>query len=146
MNIYAALVAAAIAFGAAWKTQDWRYGDRINSIEATYAKAAKEAEKAARAKEQETATKLAKALDEANQRAQKNAALAHELDGDVIRVREQLAAARSGLPQASCETARNYAAALSDVYGSCIQEYRSLAEKADGAISDLKTLEQAWPE
>lgn len=145
-NIAAGIAGAAIAFAGAWQVQNWRYGEQINDIKFEQSEAARKVFETAQREHDIQQAKKDEALNEANKRAQKNAALARELDGDVDRMRKQLASASASLPEATCEAARDYASALSDVYGSCVQEYRGVAKALDGALSDLKTLEQAWPE
>jgi len=144
MNRYFLLAVA--AFTAAWAIQEWRYGAEINGLKATYAQAAEKAQEAARSKEQALQTKLNEALNEANERAKRNALAAASASRTVDSLRNQLATARSELPQATAEAARNYAASLSDVFGECVQRYQDLAAKTDQYASELKTLEDAWPE
>lgn len=52
-----AIVAGALAFGAAWQTQEWRYGKQIAGIQAQHATAALKQSEAARADEAQTALK-----------------------------------------------------------------------------------------
>jgi uncharacterized phage infection (PIP) family protein YhgE len=146
VNIYAIIGAGAIGFIAAWTAQGWRYGEQIEKMNYEQAVAAEKVLKAAQAEHDRQQAKKDEALNEANERAKKNATLARALDGDVDRLRNQLNTARASLPQASCEASRNYAAALSDVFGSCTKELADMAKTLDGTLSDLKTLEQAWPE
>ena len=52
-----AIVAGALAFGAGWQTQEWRYGKQIADIQAQHATAALKLSEAARADETQTALK-----------------------------------------------------------------------------------------
>ena len=52
-----AIVAGALAFGAGWQTQEWRYGKQIADIQAQHATAALKQSEAARADEIQTASK-----------------------------------------------------------------------------------------
>ena len=52
-----AIVAGALAFGAGWKTQEWRYGEQIAGIQAQHATAALKLSEATRADETQTALK-----------------------------------------------------------------------------------------
>ena len=52
-----AIVAGALAFGAGWQTQEWRYGTQIAGIQAQHATAALKLSEAARADETQTALK-----------------------------------------------------------------------------------------
>ena len=158
MNRYFLLAVA--AFVAGWTIQEWRYGDEINGLKATYAQAAEKAQEAARTKEQALQTKLNEALNEANERAKRSEELAKKNSVAAVSasrtsdsLRNQLATVRAELSQATAETARNYAAALSTVFGECVEKYRASAERyselarsATGHASDSKTLEDSWPQ
>ena len=52
-----AIVAGALAFGAGWQTQEWRYGKQIADIQAQHATAPLKLSEAARADETQTALK-----------------------------------------------------------------------------------------
>ena len=52
-----AIVAGALAFGAAWQAQEWRYGKQIAGIQAQHATAALKRSESARAAETKTALK-----------------------------------------------------------------------------------------
>ena len=52
-----AIVAGALAFGAGWQTQEWRYGEQIADINQKHATAALKRSEAARADETKTALK-----------------------------------------------------------------------------------------
>ena len=52
-----AIVAGALAFGAGWQTQEWRYGKQIADIQAQHATAALKQSESARAAEIQTALK-----------------------------------------------------------------------------------------
>lgn len=152
-------VVAVVAFGSAWKTQDWRYGDQINQIKAEAAEANEKALKKAADQTAEMQRKKDEAINEANQRAQElaqqveqNQAAADRASHSADSLRQQLAKARSSLPKATCEAARNYAAAVSDVFTDCTEKYRASAERyrelaiqAQGHLSDSMTLNNAWP-
>ena len=56
-SFVAAIVAAALAFGAGWQTQEWRYGKQIATITQRRATAALKLSEAARADETKTALK-----------------------------------------------------------------------------------------
>jgi F0F1-type ATP synthase membrane subunit b/b' len=138
-----AIVAAVFFVG--WTANGWRLNAKIDRIQAQYASAAAKAEEDYRAKEHQWQTQKDEAINEANQRAQQNAIAANSARSAANSLRDQLASARSDLSRATEQAARNYAATLSDVFGQCVEEYRGLAEKADGAISDIRTLEDSWP-
>lgn len=145
MNIYAILIAAAVAFGAGWQVQNWRYGEQIENIKYEQSEAARKVFESAQRQHDLDIARKDQALNEATLRAQKNQALARALDYDVMRVRDELAATRTSMPTASCEAVRKHTDTLSAVLGSCIQEYSDVARSAQGHQSDTIMLEQAWP-
>lgn len=146
MNLYAIIGASAIAFLAAWSAQGWRYGEQIATMQKEAAQATTKAVQEERAKAQAAQAKKDEALNEANKRAQKNAALARELDSDVDRLRAQLNSNSANLPQASCEASRNYATTVSDVFGESIQRYSEVARTLDQCVSEVKMMQDAWPQ
>jgi len=145
MNLYAILIAAAVAFGASWKVQDWRYGEKIQESRAQQAEANGKALAAAQKTYEADLARKDKAINDANLRAQTNQALARALDGDVLRMREQLAAADSGLSKASAEASRKYASAAKELFGSCAKEYLDMARSAQGHAEDARLVREAWP-
>jgi hypothetical protein len=143
MNLYAILIAAAVAFGASWKVQDWRYGEKIQEARAEQSESALKVFQAAQKTYEADLAKKDKAIHDATLRAQTNQALARALDGDVDRMRDELSAERSRLPAASCEAVRKHAETLSSTLGSCIGEYSDMAREAQGYLSDVMLLEAA---
>lgn len=144
-HIIVGVAAAAIGFGAGWQINGWRLNNKIDRIEL---RAANELA-AATKKAMEDSAKLQRTKDEAikqaNERAQTNARAAAGARAERDRLREQLSSTGLALSSASCDSIRNYAAALSDVFGECSEELVSLAEKADGHASDALMFERAWP-
>lgn len=141
-----ALIAAAGAFWAAWQAQDWRYGAQIFEIRFNQADAQAKAFGRAMAIGNARQLKKDKALNDANQRAQRLALASADLRTAADRLQHDLDAARAGLPAASCEATRAHAATLQRVFGECAREYRSMAERAAGHASDALMFEQAWPD
>lgn len=87
--------------------------------------------------------------DEAINAAEKRATIFRR-DADAVAVernglRDDLAASRSGIAAASCDSVRQRAATLTDVFEQCAERYSGMAKKADGHASDSLTLQQAWP-
>jgi hypothetical protein len=137
MNLYAIIGASAIAFLAGWNAQGWRYGEQIATMQKEAAQATTKAVQEERAKAQAAQAKKDEALREANIRAQKNAALARDLDGDINRLRAQLNSNTASLPQASCEASRNYATTVSRLFEACTARYTDVARAASGHASDV---------
>ena len=59
---------------------------------------------------------------------------------------KQLSEANKRLSSAPKQTIINYIIANSELLESCTTEYRSLAEKADGHVIDVRRLNESWPE
>lgn len=141
----AALIAAALAAGAAWTAQSWRYERQISDMRATAATADRDAEREARTTESRRSRNVQDAQNAQTQRtraAQLDAAAARtELD----RLRADLAqgAQSAGAESPTACTVR--AAAVGDVLSACAGAYQELAGKADGHVNDVRTLSEAWP-
>ena len=60
-------------------------------------------------------------------------------------LRSQIASLRRGLSAATAEANRRTADAALDVFQQCVDQYRAVAEAADGHANDAVTLDQAWP-
>ena len=60
-------------------------------------------------------------------------------------LRSQIASLRRGLSAATAEANRRTADAALDVFQQCADEYRAVAQAADGHANDAVTLDQAWP-
>ena len=58
---------------------------------------------------------------------------------------KQLKIASSRLSSASTKTIIEYTVANSDILENCINEYRTMAENADGHATDAERLSEAWP-
>lgn len=144
--LVAALVSAALAALAAWQVQDWRYGAQIFEIRYRQADSNAKAYGRALAVGADRQRKKDEALNAANQRAQRLALASADLGAAAQRLRDELAAARSRLPDASCEATRAHAATLQRVFGECTAEYRAMAARAAGHASDALMFDQAWPE
>lgn len=144
--IYAKLALLVAAFFAGWTVQSWRYGEQIATMQKEAAEATTKAVKAAMDKTQADQKRKDEAINEANKRAEKNAALARALDGDVDRVRDELAQARSDLSKASAEAVRRYSDAQSVVVGACAARLVEVAKHADQCTSDLRLMQEAWPD
>lgn len=61
-------------------------------------------------------------------------------------LRDALGRVRADVHTASPEANAQRAATLAELLESCQDEYRQLAEKADRHVSDVKTLNDAWPQ
>lgn len=148
MNIalLSAGAAAIVASIAVWNIQDWRYGEKIQEARAEQSEAARKAMEAMQREYEADIERKDKALNEATQRAQKNMALARDLDANVDSLRSELDSARAEMPAKSCDAVRNYANALDDVFRESIQRYSGLAKTLDECTSNVKLMQDAWPD
>jgi len=143
LALAAAMLAAAFASGFA--VQGWRKDAQIAEIEA--ANSAAVAAATAQAMEETTQMQRKKddALRLAAKRAQENASAAAAARAERDGLRNQINAATTALPTATCSSARDYAATAADVFEQCATALEELAAKADGHASDARTLTNAWP-
>lgn len=86
-----------------------------------------------------------KAAKDAEKRALKLAAdlATARLIGDGLR--DELAASRLQLSEASRSSLNQYTATLSVVFAECVRSLEGMAGKADGHAADARTLIEAWP-
>ena len=142
--LFVASIATA-GFLAGWQWNGSRWEAKYTARENQLLAAQNEAQEKFRATEQAWQKQKDEALNDAKKREtilRRDAAnAAAAADG----LRDELARARSGLPQASADAARKYAEALSDVLGSCTKRYSELAAEADRIESERQTLIDTWP-
>jgi hypothetical protein len=143
MAIAAVMLAAAFASGFA--VQGWRKDAQIAEIEA--ANSAAVAAATAQAMEETTQMQRKKddALRLAVKRAQENASAAAAARAERDGLRNQINAATTALPTATCSSARDYAATATAVFEQCAAALEELATKADGHATDSRTLTNSWP-
>ena len=140
-----AIVAGALAFGAGWQTQEWRYGKQIAGIQAQHATALASANQ----KALDDTIKMQRTKDEAikaaEQRAKTQAANAANARADADRLRAQLDGVPARLASATDGAVRDFANVASDVLGACIREYQGVAAEAEQHASNVRLLIEAWP-
>lgn len=144
--ILSAAAASIVTAVTVWNAQDWRYGEKIQEARAEQSEAARKTMESMQREYEADIARKDKAIHEATLRAQKNQALARSLDADVNSVRDELNTARADLSQASAEAVRRYSDALSDVYGACVTRYSVVAKASDQCASDLRLMQDAWPD
>lgn len=139
-HLTAAALAGALAFGTAWKTQDWRYGAK----EKERAELQIAVDRESRTLERKRSENIIDAQNSARVRdvaLRRDAGLARaESDG----LRDDLATLRRQLPGLADDAIRRYADASSIVFADCSRQYQEVAGAASGHASDVKTLEDAW--
>ena len=143
--ILSAAVSLAIGFGGGWATNGWRLGAEISQLQAQQAINLSNGLKTAL----DQTIKFQKAKDEAlkkaESRAAANAASASAARTESDRLRLQLDAASTNIPQATHDSLVRYTTTLSAVFGECQNSIRELAEKATGHASDSLTLQMSFP-
>ena len=146
--IKALLIAAvAVALGFAWN------GFIKHEQNIGYQKAVAEynvkllaAKEAADKREQELSAQVQEAQANGLKREETIKALAAAVGKSSDSLRNTANVIRLGLPHATVEAARTAADAFATVFTDCQRRYADVAEKADGHASDVRTLEEAWPQ
>ena len=140
-----AIVAGALAFGAGWKVQAWRYDAHIATTAAQYA----EALASANQKALDDTIKMQRAKDEAikaaEQRAAKNAAAADSARRAADSLRSTLYSFRASLPGLTKPAAAVAADTAAELFGQCAGALTDVAAKADAHAGDALMLIEAWP-
>jgi len=142
---YITAAVAVAAFAAGFTTNGWRLNSKIDNMVAEHSMAVMVAtEKAA----QETA-RLQKEKDDAIAKAQEqikiNAAAAAAARRERDGLRDDLAASRVAIANASIGSLRQHAAALTTVFEQCAGQLEEMARVADGHATDTVMLLNAWP-
>ena len=104
------------------------------------------AKEAADKREQELSAQVQEAQANGLKREETIRTLAAAVGKSSDSLRNTANAIRLGLPSATVEAARTAADAFAAVFTECQGRYGALAEKSDGHASDVRTLEEAWPQ
>ena len=146
--IKALLIAAvAVALGFAWnRFLDYEQNIGYQKAVAEYNVKLLAAKEAADKREQELTTQVQEAQANGLKREETIKALAAAVGKSSDSLRNTANAIRLGLPNATVEAARTAADAFATVFTDCQRRYADVAEKADGHASDVRTLEEAWPQ
>lgn len=140
-----AIVAGALAFGAGWQTQEWRYGKQIADIQAQHATALARANQKALDDTIKMQRTKDDAIAKAEQRAAQNAAAAGAARRTADGLRDTLYSFRASLASAAPATVIERADTAAELFGQCVGALTDLAAKADAHASDALMLQQAWP-
>ena len=146
--IRALLIAAVIAASVvAWNHfLDYEQGIGYDRAVAEYNVKLIAAKEAADKREKELTTQVQEAQANGLKREETIKALAAAVGKSSDSLRNTANAIRLGLPHATVEAARTAADAFATVFTDCQGRYGELAAKADGHASDVRTLEEAWPQ
>ena len=146
--IKALLIAAvAVALGFAWNgfikhEQNIGYQKAVAEYNVKLLAAKEVADK----REQELSAQVQEAQANGLKREETIRTLAAAVGKSSDSLRNTANAIRLGLPHATVEAARTAADAFATVFSECQGRYGELAAKADGHASDVRTLEEAWPQ
>lgn len=143
--IYTHLIAAVIAALAAWAYQDNRYAADLAEMRLDKANAVIETSSRAAVTARAVADKYQGAINHAINEIsvlRSNAARAHN---ESAGLRTQLADATLRLSGASASACTEYASTANELLDQCSQRYSSLAQEADGHVTDARTCIAAWP-
>ena len=140
--------AVAVGFGLAWNLQ----GLRIDSLENEFGRYRGEVEQNALAAKRAAFKQQAAWLQE-----KEDALKAARLREDILRrdvaaaqsaargLRDDLAALSDRVSADSVEACQRYVGTLSDVLAECSERYSAVAGVADQCVTDVQTLNEAWP-
>ena len=143
--IYTHIAAAVIAALAAWFFQDNRYTAELAELRLEHANAVIKATSTLRAEQHAITTKYQGALNAATERETKLRADAYTARRTVDGLRGTLYEFRASLPGASTAALITRADTAAELFGACVNEYRSVAESADRHAADAVMLIEAWP-
>ena len=140
-----AIVAGALAFGAGWKVQAWRYDAQIATTASQHATALASANQKALDDTIKMQRTKDAAIQQAEQRAAKNAAAAAAARRTADGLRDTLYQFRASLPGLAPAAVIERADTAAELLGACAAEYQDVAAAADRINSDRQTLIDAWP-
>ena len=142
--LIAAVIAAAVV---AWNHfLDYEQNIGYQKAVAEYNVKLLAAKEAADRREQELTTQVQEAQANGLKREETIKALAAAVGKSSDSLRNTANALRLGLPHATVEAARTAADAFATVFSECQGRYGELARASDGHASDVRTLEEAWPQ
>jgi hypothetical protein len=144
-NPYILAAVAVAAFVGGFTTNGWRLNSKIDSMVAQHTLAVQSATEKAM---QETA-RLQKEKDDAIAKAQvqiqANAAAAAAARRERDGLRDDLAASRVAIANASIGSLREHTSTLTTVFEQCAGQLEEMARIADGHATDTVMLLNAWP-
>ena len=138
-------IAGALAFGAGWQIQSWKYGEKIEAMKLATSNEVIEALRRNKVLTETITAKYQEALNESRTREgilRRNVAVAvRESDG----LREQASEAARRIAEAPPASIAEYATTVSGLFADCSRDYQEMAGKASGHAADVRTLVEAWP-
>ena len=143
-HLLAAAVSATASALITWQLLSGQYHSELSDLRLAYQESALKASQQAAA---ETA-RLQEQKDEAlRQAAQRQRNLARDVAAarDALGRLQDAASSAADRSEAACPAATFDTVALARVLGKCSAELQDLAARADGHVSDIRTLMEAWP-
>ena len=138
-------IAGALAFGAGWQIQSWKYGEKIEAMKLATSNEVIEALRRNKVLTETITAKYQEALNESRAREgilRRNVAIAiRESDG----LREQASEAARRIAEAPPASIAEYATTVSGLFADCSRDYQEMAGKASGHATDVRALVEAWP-
>jgi len=143
-HVAAALIGAVIAAAGAWQVQDWRYNARLAVIRQTHAVSLQEAEAAARRMEQRMQTQVERIADEADKKQAELVVRAAAAERVARGLRDEITRLNARPTPAGSEAAAfaGEASVARQLLGACAEEYRGVAQEADGLRDQVIRLQQ----
>ena len=143
------LILAAIGGGwVAWSLQGFRLDDLKHDFAGYKTQVEQQAVEARQAALKQKEQWIKEKEDAEQKAAEREATLRTERDRALAgarRLPDDIATLRTRLPNAIPSACLATADALAGLLDQCQQEYRGMAEVADGHASDVQTLMEAWP-
>lgn len=139
---YIGLILIGLAVG--WTINGWRLNSKIDKMVADHSIAVAEATKKAMDETNRMQRVKDEVIQQANEQAQRNAAAADAARRERDRLRNDLAASRVALSNATPTSLVEYTGTLSTVFEQCTREYTEMATAADRHAADAKLLFDAW--
>jgi cysteinyl-tRNA synthetase len=144
VKAYVIAVAAVAGLAAGWTANGWRLNAKIDRMVSSHAIAVQVATQAAAEETARMQKEKDDAIAKANQAAQRNAAAAASATRERDRLRDDLAASRLALSDATHASLVEYTNSLSTIFEHCSREYADMAATADRHAADAELLFNAW--
>lgn len=142
---YITMGLTAAAFVAGFMVQGWRMDSTISDINAEHSKALATATQQVLDQSSKLQRKKDAALQEAQVKAQQNAAAATAAQSELNGLRDYNARNSASIGSSTCTSTRDYATTVTTVFGECTVALEDMARKAQGHALDARTIIQSWP-
>jgi polynucleotide 5'-kinase involved in rRNA processing len=133
-----------IGLVAGWTINGWRLNAKIDRMVADHSIAVQRATEKAMQDSQRMQEVKDEIVAKAQEQAQANAAAADSARRERDRLRNDLAASRVALSNATPASLVEYTGTLSNVFEQCTREYTEMAATADKHATDAKLLFDTW--